>query len=403
MNIWLIKISEETPLDKNARLLRTGQLFLELSKTENVTWFNCTFNHQKRIQRYKKTTVKKFNKNAKIVYLYNLSYHKNISFKRFISQIYCVFEFYNFIKKNFELPDVIISSYPTVELSWFSCIYAKEKKIPFILDVRDMWPHVIFEKLNLSKKIFFLPFFYLWKKMFIYSLKNSQKVFSITEEFLRWSLSIADIKINSKVHKYFYLSKPENDKKIIKITNKELKNKMKNIKDCINIIFCGSVSSRHNFKIILEAFAKTNNRKVNFIFCGNGKIYENLKENYYLNKNIFFLGWLNNHELNFVLKYCEYGLLPYHGEDFNISYPNKLSEYLSNNLNIITCIDGITKNLILKKHIGHFYQENSYASILNLLENLTFNKTKNSYKLYKQMFEHKSIIKNHIYAIKDTI
>jgi hypothetical protein len=47
-------------------------------------------------------------------------------------------------------------------------------------------------------------------------------------------------------------------------------------------------------------------------------------------------------------------LLPYHGEDFNISYPNKLAEYLSNNLNIITCINGITKKLILKKKIGFF-------------------------------------------------
>jgi hypothetical protein len=66
MKIWLIKIGEETPLDKNVRLLRTGQLFLELAKTDNVTWFNCTFNHQKKKQRFKKTTIKKFNKNSKI-------------------------------------------------------------------------------------------------------------------------------------------------------------------------------------------------------------------------------------------------------------------------------------------------------------------------------------------------
>lgn len=54
MKIWLIKIGEETPLDNNARLLRTGQLFLELAKTENVTWFNCTFNHQKKNKDLKK-------------------------------------------------------------------------------------------------------------------------------------------------------------------------------------------------------------------------------------------------------------------------------------------------------------------------------------------------------------
>ena len=42
------KIGEETPLDKNARLLRTGQIFLKMAKTDKVTLFNCTFNHQKK-------------------------------------------------------------------------------------------------------------------------------------------------------------------------------------------------------------------------------------------------------------------------------------------------------------------------------------------------------------------
>ena len=99
MKIWLIKIGEETPLDKNARLLRTGQIFLKLAKTDKVTWFNSTFNHQKKKSRFKKTIIKKYNKNSQIVYLYGSSYKDNISFKRFISQIYCAYEFYKFLKK----------------------------------------------------------------------------------------------------------------------------------------------------------------------------------------------------------------------------------------------------------------------------------------------------------------
>ena len=400
MKIWLIKIGEETPLDKNARLLRTGQLFLELAKTDNVTWFNCTFNHQKKKQRFNKTTIKKFKKNSEIVYLYNLSYNKNISLKRFISQIYCAFEFYKFTKKKFELPDIIISSYPTVELTWLSCVYAKRKRIPYILDVRDMWPDVILKKLHLSIKIFFLPFFYLWKKMFIYSLKNSKKIFSITKEFLEWSLSTANIKFNSKKHIYFYLTKTPHDKNLLQTKNNKLKKFINNVKNDINIIFCGSTSERHNFQIILEAFANNKNKNINFIFCGNGKIYDTLKKKFDFNKNIFFLGWLNNNDLNSILKNCDYGLLPYSGEDFNISYPNKLAEYLSNNLKIITCIGGITKELIIRKKVGYFYKENSYKSFFNLITKIAYNKDNNSYNLYKQMFNFKKIMKKKIDTIK---
>lgn len=298
------------------------------------------------------------------------------------------------------MPDLIISSFPTVELSWFSCIYAKKKKIPFILDVRDMWPHIILKNLHVSKKIFFLPIFYLWKKMFIYSLKNSKKIFSITKEFLKWSLSIAHIKINKKKHKYFYLTKPKNNKKPLKYTSSKLRKNINNIKNHINIIFCGSVSERHNFQIILEAFKNIKNKNVNFIFCGKGKIYENLRNNYNDNKNIFFLGWLNNNDLNFILKNCNYGLLPYNGDDFNMSYPNKIAEYLSNNLKIITCVNGITKKLIIQKKVGYFYKANSYNSFFNLLKNLTFNKKNNSYILYKQMFDYKMIMKKKITFIK---
>ena len=48
MKIWLIKTGEETPHDKNSRLIRTGQLFEELSKKYEVIWFNSSFNHQKK-------------------------------------------------------------------------------------------------------------------------------------------------------------------------------------------------------------------------------------------------------------------------------------------------------------------------------------------------------------------
>lgn len=401
MKIWLIKIGEETPLDKNARLLRTGQIFLKLAKTDKVTWFNCTFNHQKKKSRFKKTIIKKYNKNSQIVYLYGSSYKNNISFKRFINQIYCAYEFYKFLKKKNEFPDVIISSYPTVELSWIACIYAKKYNIPFILDVRDMWPDIILKNLKLLQKIFFYPIYYLWKKMFIYMIKNTQKIFSITKEFLKWSLSVANKKINPNKHRYFFLTKPESNLKILNKPNNELKIKINKIKNDINIIFCGSISMRHNFKLILDAFVNTKNKKVNFIFCGHGKIYEIFKKNFNSYKNIFFLGWLNNNDLNFVLKNCDYGLMPYNGDDFDISYPNKLAEYLSNNLKIITCVNGITKKLIIKKKIGYFYQENIHNSFLNLIENLKYNRSQKSYRLYKQMFDYKSIIRNYIFSIKN--
>ena len=56
MKVWLIKTGEETPHDKKSRLIRTGQLFVELSRKHEIIWFNSSFNHQK-----KKTEILKNN------------------------------------------------------------------------------------------------------------------------------------------------------------------------------------------------------------------------------------------------------------------------------------------------------------------------------------------------------
>ena len=60
MKIWIIKTGEQTELDNNARLLRSGQIFENLKKENyHITWFNSTFNHQIKKQRFFKTTILK--------------------------------------------------------------------------------------------------------------------------------------------------------------------------------------------------------------------------------------------------------------------------------------------------------------------------------------------------------
>ena len=98
MKIWIIKTGEQTELDNNARLLRSGQIFENLKKENyDITWFNITFNHQIKKQRFFKTTILKKKKN-KIIYLYGNSYKNNISLSRFFSQLLNAIEFFKYVK-----------------------------------------------------------------------------------------------------------------------------------------------------------------------------------------------------------------------------------------------------------------------------------------------------------------
>jgi hypothetical protein len=402
MNIWIIKTGEQTEYDNNARFLRSGQIFQFLKKKGvHVTWFNSTFNHQIKKQRFNKTTSLK-SANCKIIYLYGNSYENNISFKRFKSQIINAFEFFKFIKnKKYRKPDLIISNYPTVELSLISCMFAKKNKIPYLIDVRDMWPDIILNNLSLYKKIFFYPIFLIWNQCFRYCLKNSSSIISISDNFLNWTLKKAKIVKNSS-HKYFYLTKQ------LKKTNNfncdvKLLNYLNDKKKYTKIIYCGSISKRHDFETVFNALNETKNKKIIVLVCGKGTYFNELRYKFKNVKNLYFLGWMNDINLNLLLSSSDYGLLPYNSIDFEMSYPNKLSEYLSNNLKIISCIDGITRKLIKNENIGYTYNYKSKNSLLKIFNKIKKKKDVNSITLYKNMFCYKKIMNDFYLHVKSII
>jgi hypothetical protein len=402
MNIWIIKTGEQTEYDNNARFLRSGQIFQFFKKKGvRVTWFNSTFNHQIKKQRFDKTISLK-SANCKIIYLYGNSYENNISFKRFKSQIINAFEFFKFIKnKKYQKPDLIISNYPTVELSLISCIFAKKNKIPYLIDVRDMWPDIILNNLSVYKKIFFYPIFLIWNQCFRYCLKNSSSIISISDNFLNWTLKKAKIIKNSS-HKYFYLTK-----QLKKINNfncdVKLLNFLNDKKKYTKIIYCGSISKRHDFKTTFDALKETKNKKIIVLICGKGTYFNELRYKFKNVKNLHFLGWMNDINLNLLLSSSDYGLLPYNSIDFEMSYPNKLSEYLSNNLKIISCIDGITRKLIKNENIGYTYNYKSKNSLLKIFDKIKKKKDVNSITLYKNMFCYDKIMNSFYLHVKKII
>ena len=144
LKIWNITVGEPIiGLGSETRLHRAGQMCNWLScRGHDVTFVNSTFDHQNRNQRFSKTTTIEVSRNLRVVCLRARAYAKSVSFSRFASHRDCAASFKKWLQTKPENPDVIIVSYPVVELCLAALDFAEPNAIPVLIDCRDFWPDI---------------------------------------------------------------------------------------------------------------------------------------------------------------------------------------------------------------------------------------------------------------------
>ena len=363
MKIWFVNPGEPLPIDNNQRLFRTGKIAERLKLNHEIIWFSSKFDHFKKEFRDKDQCE---SNGIKYYFIKSIGYKNNLSIRRVFDHV--IMSVNLFIKAlTLKKPDVVISAYPPIETSFLIMIYCKLRKIKFICDVRDLWPYTFVHlfKNKFKKflcKILIFPWVLLAKTIF----KNSQLI-TISDGFQNWLVKYSK---NTNIEK-FYLSY---EKKQISKTKKF---KDLEIKDGDFIIsFVGNFSEiKFNFSFIFDCSNEiySLSKNIKFVFCGD---FKNLEEkNKYNFKNIFFYDWIDRDELRELLNISNLGLAPYNNLwDFNLSIPNKISEYLCYELPILTSLKGDTENLINQYNCGISYSSNEKNQFIQIIKNLYFDK-----------------------------
>ena len=102
-----------------------------------------------------------------------------------------------------------------------------------------------------------------------------------------------------------------------------------------------------------------------FVICGEGDQKDHFES--ISSKNILYPGWVNNLEIQSLMKRSSLGLVPIKNRfDFIMSIPNKPIEYLSFGVPVITSLRGELSKLIDYYNIGRVYT-NEIDVLSNLL------------------------------------
>jgi glycosyltransferase involved in cell wall biosynthesis len=364
---------------------------------------NIHYSTGKRILPKKWLNVEKIDENITLYRTWTYSgYNAN-----FIGRLlgYFSYTFSSFMKAIFlKKPDVIIVTSPPIFVGLTAMIISKLKKIPFIFEIRDLWPESAVATGVLNNKIILRILYILEYKLY----KHSQKIVVLTPAFKE--------NIESRY--------PEFKNKIEIITNgadfslmkckKDIKNFRKELGWSGEKVFAyfGAHGVANDLMQVIEvANLLKENKKILFLLIGDGMQKKMLKEKAqeYKLENVQFIDSVPKNEVVDYISASDVCMAILKKSDtFRTVYPNKVFDYMSCKKPILVNIDGITKSLILKSKSGLYFEAGNIDSFKEAINNFICMsdsdlKTlgQNGYEYVKKYFNRENLAEKYFEIIKN--
>ena len=220
-------------------------------------------------------------------------------------------------------PDVIIVTSPPLFTAIWVLLLHKIKKIPYILEIRDLWPESVvalwyMKKDSLSYKIFH----YLELSLY----KNASKIIWVTEGIVDF---IKNLKLNNNIYLQYNISE-----KIENIKNNPYLEFQDLIKWRKITLFAWNMNEAYDFKKAFN-YIKDNN-DIFFIFIWDWSEKEKFENKTKNLENILFLERKNKKLINEFIYHSDKILVPLKDEKFyKWTFPVKWIEWIVNNKEII--------------------------------------------------------------------
>lgn len=373
MEIWLLHIGELLPIDGDVRPFRYGILADALiQRGHKVVRWAPTFIHAYKKQRALRDKSIWVNSNYRIELVYAQGYRRNVSFQRWMFHREIEKKLRYRLSQQASHPDIILAGIPTPGMCLVALEYAHKHNIPFVVDVRDLWPDIYLS--ILPKPLHPLANIILWpahlrnKQLF----QKASAIFAVSERYLRWGLRYAGRQRRCG-DEVFPLGYPEISfsPQEIESGRRFLAQKGVDFRKQI-VVFLGQFESSYDLETVIGAarkFEKKGIREVQFVLCGSGSKEKVLKKLASGLSNVVFPGWVSASVIYALLKEAKIGLAPYTYNALQ-SIPNKPIEYMAGGLAVVSSLRGELEQLLMEYNCGITYSPGDPGELAVVLERL---------------------------------
>lgn len=379
--IWLASVGERpnSSTDPQERAGRMSLLAEAIEKAGgDVVWWSSAFDHtQKRIVTPRGTRYR-IGSHQEVILTNAPGYARNVSVQRLVFNFRTAREFAQRAVGE-PKPDLILTSYPPIELVSKIATYGNRNGIPTIADIRDLWPDVWLDaapavarplaKMSLS------PYFALSRA----SLASVTAICGITDEFVTWGLARAGRQANRFDRSFsFGYSLPSVTSEEAALVDRFWNERLNTGTDRPSLRLClmGKMGERTGHDHVIEAVRSLPphaKAQVQLVICGADLRQATAK--YGNDSSIVFAGWVDQPKLVALMNRSDIGVIPYRNSiDYQNSLSNKMIEYLAGGVALTTGIDGKIRRLIDENDCGYFYPDQDTDAYRALLLQILANK-----------------------------
>ncbi|MCC9078805.1 glycosyltransferase family 4 protein [Litorilinea aerophila] len=375
MNIWLVHVGELLPIDGDVRLFRYGILAnMLVERGHRVTRWAPTFIHAYKRQRSERDASIWVNPNYRIELIYAKGYDRNVSLQRV--------RFHRQLERGLRRrmfqeppPDIILAGIPTPGMCFIALQYAQHYDVPFVIDVRDLWPDIYLTLLPKHLRPIARPALFFAERTNRKLFRGASSIIAVSESYLKWGLRYAGRQRQS-TDVVFPLGypKPSFPKRVIEQEKRQLIGAGVDPEKTI-ICFFGQFETSYDLETIIDGARLLQERGVNdvqFVFCGSGSKFKLLRKRAEGLQNVVFPGWISAQAISALLQLSKIGLAPYAAGALQ-SLPNKPLEYLSGGLPVLSSLTGELQEILEQYRAGLTYRAGDVTDFLVVLEQLVGN------------------------------
>ena len=377
MKIWLTEIGEPLPIDAGSRLMRCGLLTQTLaSRDHDVTWWASTFDHARKMYRRPSSETASPSPHLDLELLHASGYRRNVSLARI--------RYHRRIARQFSVraealppPDLVYCCVPTLEVTEAALRYATTRGIPVIVDVRDRWPDIFVEPLPRPLRAIARLLLRSEFRRARYVFRSATAILAVSDGYLEWGLRQAARPrgFSDAVFPHAYPRRML-DAAVVARARDELEAVGVDGRRVI-CAFVGSFGRTYDLGTVIDAarlLQRAGRDDVQFVLAGDGEQRAAWQAQAAGLSNVVLTDWISGDAIAVLLGMARLGLAAY-ARHAPQGLPNKLFEYLSAGLPVVSSLRGETERFLSESACGVTYPAGDAPALAALLQRLAADDT----------------------------